>query len=34
MDIFPVSIKDGEVFVDTGNPIQRADFDSSQTTKA
>ncbi len=33
-DIVPVSIKDGEVFVDTGNPIQRADYDAAQTTKA
>jgi cytochrome b6-f complex iron-sulfur subunit len=34
MDIFPVTIKDGEVFVDTGKPIQRASFDPAQTTKA
>ncbi len=34
LDIFPITIKDGEVFVDTGNPVQRADFDPSQTTKA
>jgi cytochrome b6-f complex iron-sulfur subunit len=34
MDIFPVTIQNGEVYVDTGNPIQRAEFDPSQTTKA
>ena len=34
LDLFPVSIKDGEVFVDTGNPISRDRFDPSQTTKA
>ncbi len=34
LDTFPVTIKNGEVFVDTGNPIQRAKFDPSQTTKA
>ncbi len=34
LDIFPVTIKDGEVFVDTGRPIQRASFDPGQTTKA
>jgi cytochrome b6-f complex iron-sulfur subunit len=32
MDIFPVNIEDGEVFVNTGNPIERKDFDPSQTT--
>lgn len=34
LDIFPVIIKNGEVFVDTGNPIQRDKFDPSQTTTA
>lgn len=34
LDIFPVTITNGEVFVDTGSPIQRAAFDPSQTTKA
>ncbi len=34
LDTFSVVIKNGEVFVDTGNPIQRQGFDPSQTTKA
>jgi cytochrome b6-f complex iron-sulfur subunit len=34
MDIFPVKIQNGEVFVDTGNPVVRSSFDASQTTKA
>jgi cytochrome b6-f complex iron-sulfur subunit len=34
LDLFPVTIKDGQVFVDTGNPITRSKFDPSQTTKA
>jgi len=34
LDLFPVTIKNGEVWVDTGNPIQRNKFDPSQTTKA
>jgi cytochrome b6-f complex iron-sulfur subunit len=34
LDVFLVTINDGEVFVDTGNPVQRAGFDPSQTTKA
>ncbi len=34
LDIFPITIKDGEVFVDTGNATQRAKFEPSQTTKA
>jgi len=34
LDVFPVSIKNGEVFVDTGNPKTRDGFDPSQTTKA
>ena len=33
MDIFPVTIQNGEVFVDTGKPIIRTKFDPSQTTK-
>ncbi len=34
LDFFPVTIKNGEVFVDTGNPTTRTKFDPSQTTKA
>ena len=34
LDIFPVTIKDGQVFVDTGNPTTRSKYDPSQTTKA
>jgi Rieske Fe-S protein len=34
LDIFPVKIQNGEVFVDTGNPVVRSSFDPSQTTKA
>ncbi|MBI5030870.1 MAG: Rieske 2Fe-2S domain-containing protein [Chloroflexi bacterium] len=34
LDLFSVVIKNGEVFVDTGNPIQRQKFDPSQTMKA
>jgi cytochrome b6-f complex iron-sulfur subunit len=34
LDFFPVTIKNSEVFVDTGNPIQRARFEPSQTTQA
>ncbi len=33
MDIFPVVIKNNEVWVDTSNPIQRDRFDPSQTTQ-
>ena len=33
LDIFPVTITNDEIFVDTGKPIQRAGFDPSQTTK-
>ncbi len=33
LDVFPVTIKDGEVYVDTGRPMQRARFDPSQTTQ-
>jgi len=32
LDLFPVTIRNGEVFVDTGNPIQRDKFDPGQTT--
>lgn len=34
LDLFPVTIKDGDVLVDTGNPIQRTKFEPSQATKA
>lgn len=34
LDVFPVTIQDGQVFVDTGHPSQRSKFDASQTTKA
>jgi cytochrome b6-f complex iron-sulfur subunit len=34
LDVFPVTIKDGDVYVDTGNATQRNKFDPSQTTKA
>lgn len=34
LDVFPVTIKSGEVFVDTGSPIQRDRFDPQQTTSA
>ena len=34
LDYFPVTIRDGEVFVDTGDPQQRNAFDPSQTTEA
>jgi len=33
MDIFPVEIVNSEVLVDTGNPIQRTQFDSDQVTR-
>jgi len=32
LDIFPVTVSNGEVWVDTGSPIQRARFDRSQFT--
>ena len=32
LDIFPVQIEDGKVFVDTSQPIQRAAFNNSQVT--
>jgi cytochrome b6-f complex iron-sulfur subunit len=34
LDIFPVTVKSGEVWVDTGKPIERTRFDPSQTTGA
>jgi cytochrome b6-f complex iron-sulfur subunit len=34
LDLFPVTLQDGQVFVDTGNPYQRVKFEASQTTKA
>lgn len=33
MDIFPVEIQDGQIMVDTGNPIQRDSYDPSQATR-
>lgn len=33
LDAFPIEIVDGQLVVDTGNPIQRDQFDPSQTTK-
>jgi len=32
LDIFPVTVTHGEIVVDTGNPIQRHEFDPSQVT--
>jgi Rieske Fe-S protein len=34
MDIFPMAIVDGQIVVDTGNPITRDKFDPSQLTRA
>ena len=34
LDLFPVSIKSGEVWVDTSSPTERTKFDSSQLTGA
>ncbi len=34
MDIFPIEIIDGEVFVDTGNPQVRPEFSDDQVTYA
>jgi cytochrome b6-f complex iron-sulfur subunit len=34
MDIFPVTINNGEVFVDTGRSMQRSRFEPDQTSKA
>lgn len=33
LDIFPISIEDGNLVVDTGTIIKRSDFDESQVTK-
>jgi len=33
MDIFPVTINNGEVWVDTSKPTERSEFDPSQLTK-
>ena len=32
MDIFPIQVKDGQLLVDTSNPIQRNKYDPSQAT--
>lgn len=34
LDLFPVTIRSGEVWVDTGNPIQRSRFEPDQITGA
>lgn len=34
LDLFPITIVDGEVIVDTGHPILREKFEPSQETKA
>jgi Rieske Fe-S protein len=34
LDIFPVSVKSGEVWVDTSQPTERTHFDPSQVTGA
>jgi cytochrome b6-f complex iron-sulfur subunit len=34
MDIFPVSVRSGEVWVDTSKPTERTEFDPSQITGA
>ena len=34
LDMFPIEIVDGQVVVDTGNPIIREKFDPSQETRA
>lgn len=34
LDLFPITIRSGEVWVDTGKPIQRTRFDPSQITGA
>jgi cytochrome b6-f complex iron-sulfur subunit len=34
LDIFPVEVRSGEVWVDTGKPLQRTEFDESQVTGA
>ena len=34
LDLFPVDVRSGEVWVDTGSPQQRAKYDDSQVTGA
>lgn len=34
LDIFPVAVRSGEVWVDTGKPIERSKYDPSQVTGA
>ena len=34
LDIFPVTVRSGEVWVDTGKPIERSKYDPSQVTGA
>ena len=34
LDLFPVEVRGGEVWVDTGKPQQRSEFDKSQLTGA
>ena len=34
MDIFPIEIIEGEIFVDTGNPQERTEFSDDQVTYA
>lgn len=34
MDLFPIEIEEGQLMVDTGNPVQRDRFDPSQSTPA
>jgi cytochrome b6-f complex iron-sulfur subunit len=34
MDLFPIQIEEGQLLVDTSNPIQRDRFDPSQSTPA
>jgi cytochrome b6-f complex iron-sulfur subunit len=34
LDLFPISIEDGVIYVDTGTPIQRDHFDASQVVYA
>jgi cytochrome b6-f complex iron-sulfur subunit len=34
LDLFPITIQNGEVWVDTSKPIERAHFDPSQITTA
>ncbi len=33
MDLFPIEIVEGEIFVDTGNPTSRTEFDTSQVAQ-